>query len=264
MGTIINKNGVTRVLETGKIGYGIGSSVRSSGESYEQKIERFFKHPEYVNFVMKDMGLSDGETVQIQNPAKRGEAIVDCGPFGKRANENIYLENVLIVSGDANGCYNYVATLDQSKNSGQYQKKARRVHESATYMVRKSASGYKLEMLLDNLEWLDAEKSENAMMRLAKMHGFNSGSSTEIRSCKIRTEKFSLDLKIARVKKVKSFKGEEMMFVVSLNSGKIWLLPAEQVELVELGEDVSRKKCIMTQFVWLRQVGASGNFYISE
>ena len=261
MGTIIKANGVTRVLETGKIGYGTNSYSRSSGESYEQKIERFFKHPEYVNYVFENMMLSDGETVQIQNPAKRGEAIVDCGPLGKRANENIYLENVLIVSGDANGCYNYVATLDQSKNSGQYQKKARRVHESATYLVRKSASGYKLEMLLDNLEWLDVVKSEKAMMRLAKIHGYKSEEPTEIRSCKIRTEKFSLDLKIARVKKVKSILGKERIVVLSLNSGKMWYLPAEQVEL---GEDVSRKKCIMTQFVWLRQVGDSGNFYISE
>ncbi len=261
MGTIINKNGVTRVLETGKIGYGTNSYSRSSGESYEQKIERFFKHPEYVNYVFENMMLSDGETVQIQNPAKRGEAIVDCGPFGKRANENIYLENVLIVSGDANGCYNYVATLDQSKNSGQYQKKARRVHESATYLIKKKLVGYSWELLFDNLDWLDAEKSEKALVKLAKAKLCKSTSPTEIRSCKIKTDKFSLDLKIARVKKVKSFKGEEMMFVVSLNSGKIWLLPAEQVEL---GEDVSRKKCIMTQFVWLRQVGDSGNFYISE
>lgn len=261
MGTIIKANGVTRVIETGKIGYGIGSSVRSSGESYDQKIKRFFKHPEYVNFVMKDMGLSDGETVQIQNPAKRGEAIVDCGPFGKRANENIYLENVLIVSGDANGCYNYVATLDQSKNSGQYQKKARRVRESATYLIKKKLVGYSCELLLDNLEWLDAELSEKAFEKLAKAKLCKSISSTEIRSCRIKTDKFSLDLKIARVKKVKSFIGKEKVFILSLNSGKIWYLPVEQVEL---GEDVSQKRCIMTQFVWLRQVGTSGNFYISE
>ncbi len=261
MGTIINKNGVTRVINTEKIGYGASSYARSSRESYDKKIQRFFKHPEYVNYVFENMMLSDGDTVQIQNPSRYGEYAVYCGAYGKRANERVYLENVLMVSGDAKGCYNYVATLEQSKNSGQYQRQAQRVRESATYMVRKSASGYKLEMLLDNLEWLDAEKSENAMMRLAKMHGFNSGSSTEIRSCKIRMDKFSLDLKIARVKKVKSFFGKVRIVVLSLNSGKIWLLPADQVEL---GEDVSQKKCIMTQFVWLRQVGTSGNFYISE
>ena len=261
MGTIVKMNGTVRVIETEKLGCGTGSYVRSSGEGYDQKIKRFFKHPDYVNYVTESMELSDGDLVQMQNPSRYGEAIVDCGPFGKRANERIYLENVLIISGDANGCYNYVATLNQSKNSGQYQKKAQRVRESATYLVKKKLVGYSWELLLDNLEWLDAEKSEEALGKLAKAKLCKSTSPTEIRSCKIKTDKFSLDLKIARVKKVKSFKGEEMMFVVSLNSGKIWLLPAEQVEL---GEDVSRKKCIMTQFVWLRQVGTSGNFYISE
>lgn len=261
MGTIIKANGVTRVLETGKIGYGTNSYSRSSGESYEQKIERFFRHSEYVNYVFENMMLSDGDAVQIQKPTRYGEAIVDCGPFGKKANEHIYLDNVLIVSGDANGCYNYVASLDQSKNSGQYQRKARRVHESATYLVQRKYGTYKLELLLDNLDWLEAEKSEKAMMKFSKIHGCTSDLPTEIRSCKIRTEKFSLDLKIARVKKVKSFSGKERIVVLSLNSGKMWLLPASQVEL---GEDVSQKKCIMTQFVWLRQIGNSGNFYISE
>ena len=260
MGTIVKMNGTVRVIETEKLGCGANSYYRSPSESYDEKIERFFKHSEYVNFAMENLGLSDGDTVQLQKPTRHNETIVDCGPFGKEG-EHVYLENVLIVSGDANGCYNYVATLEQSKNSGQYQKKARRVHESATYLVKKKLVGYSWELLLDNLDWLDAEKSEKALVKLAKAKLCKSTAPTEIRSCKIKTDKFSLDLKIARVKKVNSFKGEEMMFVVSLNSGKIWLLPAEQVEL---GEDVSRKRCIMTQFVWLRQVGTSGNFYISE
>ena len=257
----IKINGVTRVIGTEKLSCGANSYYRSPSESYDEKVERFFKHSEYVNFAMENLGLSDGDTVQLQKPTRHNEAIVDCGPFGKKANEHIYLENVLIVSGDANGCYNYVATLEQSKNSGQYQKKARRVHESATYLVQRKYAGYRLEKLLDNLDWLDVVKSEKAMMRLAKIHGYKSEEPTEIRSCKIKTDKFSLDLKIARVKKVMSFSGKERIVVLSLNSGKMWLLPAEQVKL---GDDVSQKKCIMTQFVWLRQVGNSGNFYISE
>lgn len=260
MGTIVKMNGTVRVIETERLSSGRLTQFRSSSESYDEKIERFFKHPGYVPFVMENMGLSDGDIVQIQNPTRYGEAIVDCGPFGKKG-EHVYLENVLIVSGDANGCYNYVATLDQSKNSGQYQKKAQRVRESATYLVQRKYAGYRLEKLLDNLDWLDVVKSEKAMMRLAKIHGYKSEEPTEIRSCKIRTDKFSLDLKIARVKKVKSILGKERIVVLSLNSGKMWYLPAEQVEL---GEDVSQKKCIMTQFVWLRQVGDSGNFFISE
>ena len=261
MEAIIKINGVTRVINTERLSSGRLTQFRSSSESYDEKIERFFRHPEYVNYVTESMELSDGDLVQMQKPSRYGEAIVDCGPFGKRANEHIYLDNMLIISGGDEGCYNYVATLEQSKNSGKYQKQAQRVRKSATFLVKKKLVGYSWELLLDNLDWLDAEKSEKALEKLAKTKLCKPTAPTEIRSCKIRTEKFSLDLRIARVKKVKSFKEEEMMFVVSLNSGKIWLLPAEQVEL---GEDVSRKRCIMTQFVWLRQVGTSGNFYISE
>ena len=65
-----------------------------------------------MDYVCREAGVKDGDTLQLQCPVQRGYYFLDCGDaLGKHE----YIDDVLLAAGDEKGCYTYVATLDQSK-----------------------------------------------------------------------------------------------------------------------------------------------------
>lgn len=263
---IVKIGGVHRIIETEPLGASRFSSYSKGPqrEAYSEKIKRFLSNPEYVDYVCREAGVKDGDTLQLQCPVQRGYYVLDCGgALGKHE----YIDDVLLAAGDMKGRYTYVATLDQSKNSGQYQNMALRIKESATYLVRCSANGrYRLELLLGNSDWLNFRKSREAVKKLVEVYNFarkageklEEASPLETRKCILHFPDRRLELRICRVQSFKSASGVRKTIVVSMNSGKVWMLDSDKAEV---GDDMSSRRQVTTNFVYLRQV-ASGDYIV--
>lgn len=271
MDNLYSKNGTYRSLAVEEIG---GRSSRASyfrveKEPYSVKIERFLNDYTQVNYVCSANGVKNGDTVQLQRPSQIGVYALEVGVNGN--GERQYLQDVLLVAGNTKGLHHYVATLDQSKNSGRYQNLAVRVKESETYLVSKDALGrFHLELLLKNLDWLKEDRSKKAFDQLreklfgnpmyvnkvfAEVNSFMIDfSNIKLKSCTLLFGARSLDLKIARIQKLIFGNGTVKYIVLSLNSGKFWVLDEENVII---RDDMSEKMTVMTNFVYLKRSSAS-------
>lgn len=271
MDNLYSKNGTYRSLAVEEIG---GRPKRTSyyrveKKPYFVKVARFLKDGAQVNYVCSANGVKNGDTVQLQRPSQLGAFAIEVGDNGR--GERQYLEDVILVAGDTKGMHHYVADLNQSKNSGRYQNLAVRVKESETYLVSQDALGrFKLERILKNLDWLNRDCSLRAFDKLreklfgkpmslnkafAKVNCFMTGyGNIELKSCTLLFGARSLDLKIARIQKLTFGNGTVKYIVLSLNSGKFWVLDEENVII---RADMSEKMTVMTNFVYLKRISTS-------
>ena len=271
MDNLYSKNGTYRSLAVEEIG---GRTVKSSyyrveKEPYFVKVARFLKDWAQVNYVCSANGVKNGDTVQLQRPSQLGAFAIEVGDNGR--GERQYLEDVILVAGNTKGLHHYVADLNQSKNSGRYQNLAVRVKESETYLVSQDALGrFKLERILKNQDWLKEAPSQKAFDKLreklfgkpmslnkafAKVNCFMTGyGNIELKSCTLLFGARSLDLKIARIQKLTFGNGTVKCIVLSLNSGKFWVLDEENVII---RADMSEKMTVMTNFVYLKRISTS-------
>lgn len=271
MDNLYSKNGTYRSLAVEEIG---GRPKRSSyyrveKEPYFVKVARFLKDWAQVNYVCSANGVKNGDTVQLQRPSQLGAFAIEVGDNGR--GERQYLEDVILVAGNTKGLHHYVADLNQSKNSGRYQNLAVRVKESETYLVSQDALGrFKLERILKNQDWLKEAPSQKAFDKLreklfgkpmslnkafAKVNCFMTGcGNIELKSCTLLFGARSLDLKIARIQKLTFGNGTVKYIVLSLNSGKFWVLDEENVII---RADMSEKMTVMTNFVYLKRISTS-------
>ena len=272
MENFYSKNGTYRSLAVEEIG---GRPKRSSyyrveKEPYSVKVARFLKDWAQVNYVCSANGVKNGDTVQLQRPSQLGAFAIEVGDNGRGARQ--YLEDVILVAGNTKGMHHYVADLNQSKNSGRYQNLAVRVKESETYLVSQDALGrFKLELLLKNQDWLKEYRSKKAFDNLReKLFGRHvSGLRvlatankflTEVGDLELKNVQLllgggrSLELKIARIQKL-TFRNNTVKYIVlSLNSGKFWVLDEENVII---REDMSERMTVMTNFVYLKRTSTS-------
>lgn len=203
---------------------------RTAKKSFAEKRDEIFENA--VEFILEN-NLQNGQIIQLQNPSEKGIYSIVCG-------KNVY-ENVLLQT--TGGDFHFVASYSQAKNSGIYQRKATRVLESYSYLV----SGLSLVPLFGNHDWLTLKHVQSAMSKLEKFFHVTAVSDIIMAECKIK----NLLLKAARVQKFCDKKGHEKFIVVSMNSGKIWILNPEELEIIA---DVSEKVTIMTQFICIRQI----------
>ena len=66
-------------------------------------------------------------------------------------------------------------------------------------------------------------------------------------------------LKAVRIQTYVDAKGVKAHFAISMNSGKMWVLNDKQLEVVA---DVSRKNCIMTNFIMIKKTDSNGNYTV--
>lgn len=266
MENFYSKNGTYRSLAVEEIGARPkrSSYYRVEKEPYSVKVARFLKDWAQVNYVCSANGVKNGDTVQLQRPSQLGAFAIEVGDNGR--GERQYLEDVILVAGNTKGMHHYVADLNQSKNSGRYQNLAVRVKESETYLVSQDALGrFKLERILKNQDWLKEAPSQKAFDKLreklfgkpmsvnkalAKANCFMTEyGNIELKSCTLLFGARSLDLKIARIQKL-TFGNNVKYIVLSLNSGKFWVLDEENVII---REDMSERMTVMTNFVYLKR-----------
>ena len=206
----------------------------------------------------------------MQKPSQIGAFALEVGVNGR--GERQYLEDVILVAGDTKGLHHYVADLNQSKNSGRYQNLAVRVKESETYLVSQDATGhFRLELLLKNQDWLKEDCSKEAFDKLRErlfgrpVSGLRVLATankflTEVGDLELKNVQLllgggrSLELKIARIQKLTFGKDTVKYIVLSLNSGKFWVLDEENVII---REDMSQRMTVMTNFVYLKRTSAS-------
>ena len=272
MENFYSKNGTYRSLAAEEIG---GRPKRSSyyrveKEPYSVKVARFLKDWAQVNYVCSANGVKNGDTVQLQRPSQLGAFAIEVGDNGR--GERQYLEDVILVAGNTKGLHHYVADLNQSKNSGRYQNLAVRVKESETYLVSQDALGrFRLELLLKNQDWLKEYRSKKAFDNLREKLFGRSVSGlrvlatankflTEVGDLELKNVQLllgggrSLELKIARIQKL-TFRNNTVKYIVlSLNSGKFWVLDEENVII---REDMSERMTVMTNFVYLKRTSTS-------
>lgn len=272
MENFYSKNGTYRSLAVEEIG---GRSSRASyfrveKEPYSKKIERFLNDYTQVNYVCAENGIRNGDTVQLQRPSQIGVYALEVGVKGN--GERQYLQDVILVAGNTKGLHHYVANLDQSKNSGRYQNLAVRVKESDTYLVSQDALGrFRLELLLKNQDWLKEYRSKKAFDNLREklfgrpVSGLRVLATankflTEVGDLELKNVQLllgggrSLELKIARIQKL-TFRNNTVKYIVlSLNSGKFWVLDEENVII---REDMSERMTVMTNFVYLKRTSTS-------
>ena len=222
-------------------------------ESFEEKVERFLT-PENIQVLGERQRLLKGALLQLQKPTEWNVYSYD----GVKGGEQDIINDFLVVLGDEAGCYNYVASNIESKNSGRYQRLAKRVLSSQTYMVYKSSSGrYKLKLLLDNGDWLEAGKSLKAFRFLARVMKLKlDETSLKVVECVLRLPQKSVEIRAARVVDCVC-DGVRKRMIMSLNSGKIWILEAENCDIKK---DVLYKNLIMTNFVGLKKLSAEGDY----
>lgn len=271
MDNLYSKNGTYRSLAVEEIG---GRPKRTSyyrveKVPYSKKIERFLNDSTQVNYVCMENGIKNGDTIQLQRPSQIGAFALEVGVDGR--GERQYLEDVILVAGDTKGLHHYVADINQSKNSGRYQNLAVRVKESETYLVSQDALGrFHLERILKNQNWLSRDCSLKAFDKLreklfgnpmyvnkvfAEVNSFMIDfSNIKLKSCTLLFGARSLDLKIARIQKLIFGNGTVKYIVLSLNSGKFWVLDEENVII---RADMSQKMTVMTNFVYLKRSSAS-------
>ena len=287
MDNLYSKNGTYRSLAVEEIGSRPAKSsyLRVEKIPYHFKVTRFLNNQAQVNYLCSDNGIKNGDIVQLQKPSQMGGFVLEVGRNAK--GEKQYLDGVLLVAGDTKGLHHYVADLNQSKNSGRYQNLAVRVRESDTYLVSQDAAGnFKFELVLKNQDWLKEDCSKEAFDKVrTRLFGKpNSGNKTftafdkvrekllgkaasgkrcfltevgdiELKSCMLLFGGGrSLELKIARIQKLMFGDATVKYIVLSLNSGKFWVLDEENVII---REDMSERMTVMTNFVYLKRTSAS-------
>ena len=272
MENFYSKNGTYRSLAVEEIG---GRPKRSSyyrveKEPYSVKVARFLKDWAQVNYVCSANGVKNGDTVQLQRPSQLGAFAIEVGDNGR--GERQYLEDVILVAGNTKGLHHYVADLNQSKNSGCYQNLAVRVKESETYLVSQDALGrFRLELLLKNQDWLKEDRSKKAFDNLREklfgrpVSGLRVLATankflTEVGDLELKNVQLllgggrSLELKIARIQKLTFGNGMVKYIILSMNSGKFWVLDEENVII---RADMSERMTVMTNFVYLKRTSTS-------
>lgn len=222
-------------------------------ESFEEKLARFLT-PENVQAFGQSNDLKTGDLVQLQKPS-------ECGIYfyeGVKNGKPDFIEDFLVILKNEDGCYNYVASSRESKNSGRYQRFAKRVLTSQTYLVKKNYGRYELELIFDKDEWLDSEKALQAFAKVAEAKAliwYNS--EPQLAECMLHLSNKVVEIRAARVVDCEEWSGAKKRIVMSLNSGKIWVLDAEQCSIKG---DVSGKNLIMTNFIGLKKVSAKGDY----
>lgn len=266
MGNLSYCNGSYRVLEVKQVAEK-RSYTREPIPTFNEKLHIFMKPNNLQKFCIENK-LSNGDIIQVQNPVEKNLHYVDYGMLDKK---HSFIEDLLVVFGESSGKFNFVAPLDKTKNWGEYQRRAKRVLESRTYLVEKSGEKFSLVELLTNYAWLERRKSIEAIKMIIagkdvaskskenKLEKWlSSPDGMETRAVKMQLNGETLHLKAARVQKFANGLKESISVVISLNSGKIWVLSSEKVELLE---DVSGATFIMTNFVRLAGDG-SANYKI--
>ena len=272
MENFYSKNGAYRSVATEEIGSRPAKSsyLRVEKIPYHFKVTRFLNNQAQVNYLCSDNGIKNGDIIQLQKPSQIGAFALEVGVNGR--GERQYLEDVILVAGDTKGLHHYVADLNQSKNSGRYQNLAVRVKESETYLVSQDATGhFRLELLLKNQDWLKEDCSKEAFDKLRErlfgrpVSGLRVLATankflTEVGDLELKNVQLllgggrSLELKIARIQKLTFGKDTVKYIVLSLNSGKFWVLDEENVII---REDMSQRMTVMTNFVYLKRTSAS-------
>lgn len=227
----------------------------SRREAFESKVEKFLT-PENLYHSEEIKNLKNGELFQLQRPS-------ECNVYGYQAHVDgnpEVIDDFMVIIGDDSGCYNYVASFKESKNSGRYQRLAKRVLASQTYMVSKFCENAmpEVKLLLDNNEWLDAGKSLRAFKNLAKGWELRlDEKSLQVVECMLHLPEKTVEVRAARVIAATDANGAAKCLVMSMNSGKMWVLDADQCSIKS---NISGKSLIMTNFVGLKKTSEKGNY----
>ncbi len=233
------------------------SSPVSRREPFEEKVKKFCETHNINAFGTRN-ALPDGALFQLQKPQEWNLYFYD---LGTKKGKPDYIEDFLVVSDAEAGCYNYVASFRESKNSGRYQRLAKRVLASQTYFLHAlKGGGYHQELLLDNDDWLDSKKSAVAFDKLAACLKLKYSGDVQIVECFLHLSHLRVEIKAARCRPCRGKDGHLRFVVMSLNSGKMWVLDAKQCEI---GRDVSQKLYIMSIFFMLKNLGQCNYIRVS-
>ena len=236
--------------------------------SFEKKVTKLLDSEFNMQAFAETRKLREGQLFQLQNPSEKNVYVVDLGYDFSKRKPNV-IDDIFVALGDESGCFNYVATYQESKNSGSYQRFAKRVLESRTYMIVRRRKSYAAEQLVGNRDWLMLDKCTQAVDRIVKFH--NSHVLDKALRLKPLTEMgmfeciLHLDkgmnphLKAVRIQTYVDAKGIKTHFAISMNSGKMWVLNDKQLEVVA---DVSKKNSIMTNFIMIKKADSNGNYTV--
>lgn len=243
-------------------------SYSAKAPSFEKRVTKLLESAFNMRAFVESKKLQEGQLFQLQNPSEKGCYVIDLGYDASKRKPNI-IDDIFVALGDESGCYNYVATYIEAKNSGSYQRLAKRVLESRTYLlVNNSGNAFLAEQLLGNREWLKADKCLSAIDKIVKFYNSRAASKAlrlkpvdemKMFECTLMLERTSLKLKAARVQTYADSKGVRTHIVISMNSGKIWMLKDDEVTFVR---EVSGKAFIMTNFVMIKREDNNGNYLI--
>lgn len=261
MTTLVNAGGVYRSLSIeNEIGYKRPDYYNVPKLPFSSKIHSFLR-ADHLNKFCREQNIENGMLLQVQNPSEKGLYFIDYG--GKGIAKSDLIDDFLIVWGNHKGCFHYAASLEQSKNSGAYRMQSRRVLESQTYLILKDHDIYHAEKLLDNFGWLQKSCCDEAFRKwfwhfgeaelghsLSKQEVENVLRTMSLFEVRLSFSGVSLYLKAARVVKMVDKDAKPRYFVISMNSGKIWVTDEEHATI---GENVSGKRSIMTNFIKLQK-----------
>ncbi len=233
---------------------------------FNDRLAVLLSSQENINDFWESNLLHEGQLFQLQKPIERNiYSLVLRQSSATQQPETI--ENVLFVGNDDGGCFNYVATFSQSKNSGMYQRQAKRVLESTTYMAVLHGKKRSIEVVLENLGWLIEAKSIAAVDKVVGYYNAHVGrekrlhpvSQMSLYECRFYLSNVRPILKAVRVQVYEDGAKNKKYAAISMNSGKMWLLDEHQIDLVQ---DVSQKSCIMTNFIFIKKVPNTADYMI--
>lgn len=236
--------------------------------SFEKKVTKLLDSMFNMQAFVEVHQLQEGRLFQLQNPTEKNVYVLDLGYDFSKRKPNI-IEDIFVALGDECGCFNYVANFQESKNSGSYQRFAKRVLESRTYMIVRKGKSYAAELLLGNRDWLKFDKCTQSIDKIVKFHNSHVPDKalrlqplTEMGmfECVLHLDKgMNPHLKAVRVQTYVDAKGVKTHFAISMNSGKMWVLNDKQLEAVA---DVSKKNSIMTNFIMIKKTDNCGNYTV--
>ncbi len=178
-----------------------------------KKLEEFYLYnPEYQTGV-----------VQFGVPALRTECCVYRLAPGK------FLEDVLITRKPERGLNLVKASLQEKRNGMTMGKTYVRLKFSQTYYIEKLGNWVKATLLLDNDDWLKAEKIDNAFGFILKQE-----KGKVLENLDWRTIQYKGYQNIARVLKFQDKKGGCRFLVCTASSGTILNLAENDIEIGEI------------------------------
>ncbi len=178
-----------------------------------KKLEEFYLYnPEYQTGV-----------VQFGVPALRTECCVYRLAPGK------LLEDVLITRKAERGLNLVKASLQEKRNGMTMGKTYVRLKFSQTYYIEKLVDWVKATLLLDNDDWLKAEKVDNAFGFILKQE-----KGQVLENLDWRTIQYKGYQNIARVLKWKDKEGAVRFLICTASSGTILNLAEEDIEIGEI------------------------------